>query len=112
MIARVWHGVTRAEHAEAYLAFLRARALSEYRAIAGNLAAYVLRRIEGDQAHFLTLTFWASKDAIRSFAGPEIDQAKYYPEDREFLLEFEASVLHYEVYPAQDLSEPASADEP
>jgi heme-degrading monooxygenase HmoA len=102
MIARLWHGVTAATQADAYLAFLRQRALSDYRSVAGNLAAYVLRRTEGDQAHFVTLTLWTSTEAIRGFAGPEIERARYYPEDRDFLLEFEPTVLHYEVYAAQD----------
>jgi hypothetical protein len=34
---------------------------------------------------------------IRGFAGEDIDLAKYYPEDRDFLLEFEPKVVHYEV---------------
>jgi len=110
MIARLWHGVTPAARADAYLAFLRERALPDYNSVKGNLAAHVLRRTEGEQAHFVTLTFWTSTEAIRAFAGSEIDRAKYYPEDREFLLEFEPTVQHYEVYPAQDEG-PASAPE-
>jgi hypothetical protein len=35
--------------------------------------------------------------AIEKFAGPEPEQARYYPEDKEFLLEFEPTVTHYEV---------------
>jgi len=101
MIARLWHGRTEVRKAEAYFAFLKERALPDYRGSRGNLAAYVLRRIEGDEAHFLTLTFWDSEEAIRGFAGPQIDRARYYPEDRAFLLEFEATVEHYEVYKGQ-----------
>jgi heme-degrading monooxygenase HmoA len=97
MIARLWHGVTRADQAEAYAAFLRDRALPDYRAVPGNQAAYVLRRIEGGEAHFVTLTFWSSPEAIQAFAGPQIEQAKYYPEDSGFLLSFEPTVLHYDV---------------
>ena len=110
MIARLWHGITPAARADAYLAFLRERALTDYSSVKGNLAAYVLRRTEGEQAHFVTLTFWTSTEAIRAFAGSEIERAKYYPEDREFLLEFEPTVQHYEVYPVQDEA-PASAPE-
>jgi hypothetical protein len=35
--------------------------------------------------------------AIRGFAGDDVEIAKYYPEDKEFLLEFEPHVVHYEV---------------
>jgi hypothetical protein len=45
----------------------------------------------------MTLTFWESLSAIRAFAGQDISVAKYYPQDREYLLEFEPAVLHYEV---------------
>jgi heme-degrading monooxygenase HmoA len=98
MIARLWHGMTPAGRADAYLEFLQQRALPDYRAVAGNLAAYVLRRDEGDRTHFVTLTFWTSRDSIEAFAGSDIDRAKYYPEDKDFLLEFEPQVLHYEVF--------------
>ena len=46
---------------------------------------------------FLTVSFWESWDAIRKFAGDEIDRPVYYPEDKEYLLEFEPKVVHYEV---------------
>jgi len=97
MIARIWHGVTPAAKADAYLDLLNQTGVPDYRATEGNLGAYVLRRIEGDRAHFLTLTFWESRQAIERFAGADIEKARYYPEDREFLLEFEPTVQHYEV---------------
>jgi hypothetical protein len=40
---------------------------------------------------------WDSLDAIRAFAGPDVERAKYYPEDEAFLLELEPTVMHYEV---------------
>lgn len=57
----------------------------------------MLERVEGDVAHFLFVSYWESKDAIRAFAGNDIERARYYPEDAEFLLEFEPQVAHYEV---------------
>jgi hypothetical protein len=38
-----------------------------------------------------------SEEAIRTFAGREALKAKYYPEDKEFLLEFEPEVQHFTV---------------
>jgi hypothetical protein len=43
------------------------------------------------------MTFWQTKDAITGFAGNDPEVAKYYPEDQDFLLEFEPTVVHYEV---------------
>jgi heme-degrading monooxygenase HmoA len=99
MIARLWHGVTAAKDYDAYWAFLHQRAIPDYRAVPGNLGVRLFRRREGERAHFLTLSYWASLDHIRAFAGDDIDRAKYYPEDRGFLLEFEPTVQHWEVTP-------------
>lgn len=97
MIARVWNGRTSLEKGDEYLAFLRERAVPDYSGVEGCLGVYVLRRDAGDAAHFQTLTFWVSEEAIRAFAGDEVLKAKYYPEDDEFLLEFEPEVQHFEV---------------
>jgi len=97
MIARIWHGKTKASDADRYRDFLVERAIPDYTSIEGNRGVHILRRILGDEAHFLTLTFWQSDDAIRRFAGEDIEKAKYYPEDKDFLLEFESVVAHYEV---------------
>jgi heme-degrading monooxygenase HmoA len=97
MIARLWHGRVPSSKAEAYRAFLNARAIPDYRSIPGNLSVHVLERREGEVTHFITLTFWESLGAIRAFAGEDLERAKYYPEDAAFLLEFEPGVVHYDV---------------
>ncbi len=98
MIARIWHGRTRADKADDYVSFLRKTGISDYRETQGNLGAYILQRIEGSEAHFLTLSFWESLESVKAFAGEDYDKARYYPEDKDFLLEFEPNVLHYEVF--------------
>jgi heme-degrading monooxygenase HmoA len=97
MIARTWHGVVPAEKADAYHQYLLNTGLPDYQQTPGSLGVYILRRTEGDRAHFLLLTLWESLDAIRAFAGPDVERAKYYPEDEAFLLEKEPTVTHYEV---------------
>jgi heme-degrading monooxygenase HmoA len=98
MIARIWHGTTPTAKADDYLAFLKERAIPDYSETPGNLAVYLLRRDEGEITHFITLTHWESFDAIHAFAGDDISRAKYYPEDTDYLLEFEPTVQHYELY--------------
>lgn len=98
MIARTWHGRTRASDSDSYLAYLYKTGMPGYRATPGNKGAWVLRRIEGDVCHFTTLTFWESRDAIRAFAGENIEVARYYSDDEKYLLEFEPTVTHYEVF--------------
>lgn len=97
MIARMWHGRTHAVDADVYAAYLYRSGIPDYRRTPGNRGAWVLRRLEGDVAHFVTLTFWESREAITAFAGAEIETARYYPEDKRYLLEFEPTVVHYNV---------------
>ena len=89
--------VSRASKASAYREFLNRRAIPDYRATPGNISAHILERQEGDVSHFMTLTFWESLTVIQKFAGDDVARAKYYSEDKEFLLEFEPTVVHYEV---------------
>ena len=104
MICRMWHGRTSRERADAYAAFLEQRAVPDYRSVPGNLDVAVLRRDEGDVTHFLTVTNWVSEEAIRAFAGNDLLKAKYYPEDADFLLEFEPEVAHFDVLAKQALT--------
>lgn len=97
MIVRIWHGRVPHEKATAYRDFLNERAVPDYRKTPGNLGVLVLERPAEDAVHFVTLTYWTDLEAIRAFAGEPIERAKYYPEDRGFLLEFEPEVVHYEV---------------
>jgi heme-degrading monooxygenase HmoA len=97
MIVRIWHGRTRRERADEYGAFLTLRAIPDYRGTDGNLDVAVLRRDEGEVSHFLTVTRWESEHAIHAFAGSEVLKAKYYDEDKDFLLDFEDEVQHYTV---------------
>ena len=97
MIARIWHGVSAAAKADEYLDYLNETGVPDYRGTEGNRGVYVLRRVEEEQAHFLTLSLWDSIEDVKRFAGPEPERAKYYPADEEFLLDFEPTVEHYEV---------------
>ena len=98
MIARIWHGRTRSEDFEAYTAFMKSKAIPDYRKTDGFQRLTFLRRLEGDVAHFMLVTFWADMDSIKNFAGDAVETAKYYPEDNDYLLEFEEKVIHYEVF--------------
>ncbi len=97
MIARTWRGVTKAEDADIYVEYLEKTGLSEYRATPGNRGVLGLRRVVGDKAEFLLVTLWESEEAIRRFAGDDIEHAVYYPEDDQFLIEKEERVDHFEV---------------
>ena len=97
MIARMWHGRVPSVKAQRYREFLNEHAIPDYRSVAGNISVYVLERRDGEVTDFSTLTFWQSMASIRAFAGEVVETAKYYPEDKDSLLEFEPRVIHYEV---------------
>jgi heme-degrading monooxygenase HmoA len=100
MIARTWHGAVRAPDADAYHRYLLESGVPSLRATPGNRGVYVLRRIEGTEAHFFLISLWESLEAIRAFAGDDLERARYYPEDRRYLLALEPRVTHYEVLEA------------
>ena len=97
LIARLWHGAVPAAKGDAYAAYLRQTGVPECRATPGNRGVEVLRQTSGGETHFLFISFWDSLDAIRHFAGDDVERARYYPEDRKYLLELEPNVTHYEV---------------
>ena len=96
MIVRNWHGRVPAAKAAAYLDLMRDVAIPDYRKTPGNLGAWALSRPEGDIVHIEMLTFWTSLNAIRAFAGEDVEKAKYYDFDADYLLEQEPTVRHYD----------------
>lgn len=97
-ITRIWHGMTKSEFADEYLKYVEETGLTDYRKVEGNLSVRILRRIDGDKCHFLTVTEWDSYESIKKFAGNDYEKAKYYEGDKNYLLEFEDNVTHYETF--------------
>ena len=94
MIGRLWSGRTEPADADAYEAFLRDDLLPEV----ATLGAYVLRRDTLDGAvEFVTLTLFESLDAVRDFAGEDVERAVIEPRAQELLAEYDAEVRHFEV---------------
>jgi heme-degrading monooxygenase HmoA len=97
MIARTWSGAVRTIDADEYAAYIRETGFAEYGRTAGNRGAWLLRRDEGGITEFITLSLWDSIDAIRAFAGEDIDAAVLYPEDERYLIDGESRTAHYQV---------------
>jgi heme-degrading monooxygenase HmoA len=100
MIARTWRGAVRAEDAEAYAEYIRGTGLAEYAATPGNRGAWLLFRRDGDRAEVLTVSLWASLEAIHGFAGDDVERAVFYPEDERYLLERDLTASHWVVVEA------------
>ncbi len=97
MIARTWHGVVPKSKSEEYMEYLKKTGVTDYQKVQGNCGIFVFRREEKDRTHYLLLSLWESMESIREFAGEEVEKARYYPEDRDYLIELEPYVTHYEV---------------
>jgi heme-degrading monooxygenase HmoA len=96
-IARIWHGRTKTAKADEYYIYLNEAGIQKIKAIPGNLGVQVLRKSQGDITEFTVISYWDSKDAIRKFAGDDIEKTHNLPRDPEYLLELEPHVQHYEV---------------
>jgi len=81
VIARIWHGYTKPEHADAYEAMLKPELLPGVSKVKGYRGSYLLRREAGGEVEFITIMLWDSIDAIRAVAGPDYEAA-VIPEER------------------------------
>lgn len=98
IITRIWHGRTLSKYSNQYLKYIQETGLGDYLNTPGNLSARVLRRIEDNICHFWTISEWQDIESIKNFAGKDFEKARYYQEDKKFLLEFEEKVIHCETF--------------
>ena len=66
------------------------------RGIDGFLGADVLRRSDGDEDAFITLTRFRSMDDVAAFAGHHVDVPVIEPKAAELLAHFDQRAVHYE----------------
>ena len=97
MIARIWHGHTKPEHAHAYEAMLKPELLPGISKAKGYRGSYLLRRAVGAEVEFITILLWDSIDAIRAVAGPDYETAVIPEERRKYLSRHDAKAAHYEI---------------
>ena len=97
MIARVWRGYTKPEHANAYEAMLKPELLPGISKAPGYQGSYLLRRNLGGEVEFVTILLWDSLDAIRAVAGPDYETAVIPEERRKYLCHYDAKAAHYEI---------------
>jgi heme-degrading monooxygenase HmoA len=97
MIARVWRGWTHAADADAYERFLRTELFPEVGRLDGFRGAHILRRpAPDDEVEFVTVTLFASLDAVRAFAGEDYETPVIEPEAQRLLSRYEDRAAHYD----------------
>ncbi len=95
-VAREWRGRVRAARAEEYYSYLR-EGIKKITATRGNLGVQIMRRGEGEAVEFVVISYWESREAIKAYAGEDIEKPRHLPKDREYLIELPTRVLHYDV---------------
>jgi antibiotic biosynthesis monooxygenase (ABM) superfamily enzyme len=95
MITRLWRGWTSREDADPYEQFLLTELFPSMRAIPGFRGAEVLRRPDGDEVAFVTLTRFDSLDAIRAFAGADYEVPVLEPQALAVLSRHDERALHF-----------------
>jgi len=96
MIARLWHGWTKPENADAYEELLRTQILPGIRRKQGCTGIHLFRRPVGNEVEFVTLLFFESLDAVRAFAGEDCETAVVPPAAQKLLARFDVKSAHYE----------------
>ena len=99
MIARIWHGWTTPANADVYENLLKTEIFTgiQGRQIEGYRGIQLLRRDLADEVEFITIMWFDSIDAVRTFAGEDYEVAVVPPKAREVLSRFDARSQHYQV---------------
>ena len=96
MITRMWRGWTAIDDADAYERFLLGELFPTLRAIPGFRGADVLRRVDGGEVAFVTLTRFDSLEAIRAFAGEDYETPVLEPQALALLSRYEERAFHFD----------------
>ena len=87
MIAREWKCRCPEATTEGFLEYMYQTGVAESSALPGFMGAQaMLRQVEGGNEITL-FTYWESLDAIKAFAGQDMERAKLYPGDATYGIE-------------------------
>jgi antibiotic biosynthesis monooxygenase (ABM) superfamily enzyme len=96
VITRLWRGWTSAENADPYERFLLEELYPSMRGITGFRGADVLRRQEGGDVAFVTLTRFESVAAVIAFAGEDYEVPVLEPQALALLSRYEERAAHFD----------------
>lgn len=101
VIARIWHGWTKAADAKTYEDMLRDEILPGIarRNIRGYRGAELFIREDSDEVEFVTLLRFDSMEAVKEFAGPDESRPVIYPKAESLLTRMDRRSQHYRMVP-------------
>lgn len=96
VITRLWRGWTTIENADAYERFLLTELFPATRSVGGFRGADVLRRRDGREIAFVTLTRFDSMESVRGFAGDDAETPVLEPQALALLSRYDERVAHFD----------------
>jgi heme-degrading monooxygenase HmoA len=97
MIARTWRGWASNATAEDYQRHYESEVAEHVQQVPGFCGARLLGRHDGEEVMFTSITYFASIDDIRAFAGEDPEQAVIEQTARRALSRWDERVTHHEV---------------
>jgi heme-degrading monooxygenase HmoA len=97
MIIREWRGRAAGSNPHGYPHHFHNSVVPELLRTPGFLGAQLSKRDVGNEIEFQVVTRWDSIDAIKGFAGTDIERAVVEPGAVAELISFDPTVMHYEV---------------
>lgn len=98
VIGRIWTArAGSSSAADAYEEVFRTVVRDELAAVPGFRGAYLMRRDEGEDVAFVTVTLFGSVDDIAAFAGTDPEKANVSAAARAVLVDVDERARHFEV---------------
>ncbi len=105
MIERHWKGIARIDQSDNYIKHLITETFPKASLMKGFVKATILKRLVDEGVEFLIVTAWESIEAVKQFAGEQVDLANVPTEARAMMVKFDEFARHYEVaglWPSQN----------
>ena len=99
MIARIWHGWTTHENADAYENLLKTEVFPsiENKKVKGYRKISLLKRSLKNEAEFITIMLFDNIESVKEFAGEDHEKSYVPDKARAILSRFDDRARHYEI---------------
>jgi heme-degrading monooxygenase HmoA len=97
MISRQWTGLAQTSRAQEYIEHLRHDTFAQLHSMHGFISASIFLRELEEGVEFLIITNWDSFDAIKQFAGADIEKAVVPKAVQDIMIRYDDKVRHYNV---------------
>jgi heme-degrading monooxygenase HmoA len=105
MIERHWKGTSKIDEADNYIKHLFTETFPQLSKIGGFKRASILKKETNKMIEFLIITTWESMEAIKKFAGENVNIAVVPQVVKNLMISYDKYVTHYEIVNSYNLSE-------